>query len=301
MTNNPFSLPGRPDPVEALDPLSGDPVEVLKHYVAVDNTEEAFRQFSGTVPDPAELMKRGQLIVAMGIDGGGKSSLINKCAWAIGEAITAAGFQLHAIDTRGQAAVTDEQEVRIGQVADFVLLALRRAGVVTIEGTDLERLENDPVSLYSRLGLLLEGDVIVVVRLPPAERLEEIVQYAQLSHPRLVFFAELRGKFGHDAVRSRTDKSYHRRPIVLEVGPLGAGHGEAFVKRRFELNNHSNVDPKLEPAVVEQMISSRQPSIREFQTFLYLMYERMRASSKAPKNITWQYALESYYKSGDEL
>src|SRR5690349_20444271 len=183
MNDNPFSLPGRPDPWEALDPLSGDSAEVLNHYVAVDNTEDAFLQFSGTFPDPDELTKRGQLVVAMGMDGGGKSSLINRCAWAVNEKVNAAGFQPLLIDTRGQATVTDEMDVRIGQVADYVLLALRRAGMVELEGGDLERLEKAPVGLYSRLELLLKGKVIVLVRLPGAERLEEIVQYAQFSHP----------------------------------------------------------------------------------------------------------------------
>jgi hypothetical protein len=301
MNDNPFSLPGRPDPGEALDPLSGDPAEVLKQYVDVDHTEEAFRQFSGIFPTPAELMKRGQLVVAMGMDGGGKSSLINRCAWAVKEKLDAAGLQPLLIDTRGQAAVTDEIEVRINQVADYVLLALRSEGMLTLEGSDLGRIESAPAALYSRLGLLLKGNVVVLVRLPRAELIDEIVQYAQLSHPRLVFFAELRGKFGLDALRSGMEGSYHRRPIALEVGPLGAGHGEAFVNSRFEQSEHPNLDPKLEPAVVEQMISSRQPSIREFQKFLYLMYERLRASSNSPTNITWEYVLESYYQLGDEL
>jgi hypothetical protein len=111
-----------------------------------------------------------------------------------------------------------------------------------------------------------------------------------------VFFAELGGTLDHDTVRSRMEKSYHRRPIVLEVGPLGAGHGKTFVDKRFEQSGHPNIDPKLGPAVVERMISSRQQSIREFQNILHFMYEGLRTSSNPPRNITWKYVLESYYK-----
>jgi len=301
MNKNPFSLPDRRDPWDALDPLSGDPAQVLKQYVAVDNTEDAFLHFSRTLPRPDELTRRGQLVVAMGMDGGGKSSLINKCAWLAKEKIEAAGHQAVEIDTRTEATVTDSMEARVAQVAESVAFALGRAGIATIEERDRERLAKEPVWLYSRLRYMVAEKVIVLIRLPRTERIEEIVQYAQFSQPQLVFFAELGGKFGESVVRPRVDGSGHRRPILMEVGPLGKGHGAAFVENRFELNELTNTQPVLEPAVVEKMISSRGPSIREFQNFLYLMYERLLSLPKAPEKITWRDVLEAYYQLGREL
>jgi hypothetical protein len=301
MNNNPFSLPGRPDPWEPLDPLGDDSAEVLKQYVAVDNTEEAFVQFKGSLPGPPELTRRGQLVVAMGIDGGGKSSLINRCAWEARRQIEDGNLQAVLVDARDQAKVTDQMERRIAQVAEYVAFALERKGMVTVAEHDRERLRTEPVELYSRFRYYLEGDSIALVRLPRTERIEEIVQYAQLSHARLIFFAELGGAFGLEAVRSRLEDTGPRRPIILEVGPLKKGHGAAFVEKRFELSRHANVDPKLGPEVVEKMISSRGHSIREFQKFLYLMYERLGHSPNAPSRITWRYVLEAYYQMRDEL
>ncbi|GAB1639732.1 hypothetical protein [Krasilnikovia sp. MM14-A1259] len=301
MNVNPFSLPGRQDPRDPLDPLSGDPVEVLKQYVAVDNTQGAFRQFTRAVPDPSELMRGGQLVVAMGMDGCGKSSLINRCAWQAQTDIEAAGLQSVAVDARWQAGVTDSMDARINQVAGYLRDALRRRGMVTIDDSDLQQLREKPATLYSRLSLHLADNVVVVVRLPWTERIEEVVEYAQYAHPGLLLFCELRGKHGLDTVQSRLDRTDRGLPIVLEVGPLTRGHGRAFVEHRFQLSGHTNERPLLEPDVVERMISARRQSIREFQKFLYVMYESLQQSSNVPAAITWDYVLEFHYQMAKEL
>ncbi|MEU5552573.1 hypothetical protein ABZ738_22615 [Micromonospora sp. NPDC047793] len=300
MNKNPFSLPDRSDPWDALDPLSGDSAQVLDQYVAIDNTEEAFLQFERTLPRPDELTRRGQLVVAMGMDGGGKSSLINKCAWRAKAKVEAAEHQAVEIDTRSEATVTDQMDARLAQVAESVAYALHRRGIANFEERDRERLAGEPVWIYSRLQYMVKEKVIVLVRLPRTERIEEIVQYAQLSQPNLVFFAELGGKFAEGAVRPQVEGASHRRPILLEVGPLSRGHGAAFVENRFRLNDLTNTHPVLEPAVAEKMISSRRQSIREFQNFLYLMYEGLRSSSSLPERITWLDVLEVYYQLGRE-
>ncbi len=298
MSVNPFSLPGRQRPWDPLDPLSGDSSEVLNQYVAVDNTEEAFSQFSDAFPGSDELARRGQLIVAMGIDGGGKSSVLNRCAFEAKDRIERAGVQAALVDARGQAKVTDPRETRIGQVADFVSFVLTRAGLVSED----DELPPNPSELYSRLAYYLPGKAIVLVRLPRTELIEEIDDYAQFSHPRLVFFAELGGAYGEEAVRRKVEDLGQSRAIILQVGALGAGHGKAFVEKRFEINRHANVNPELQPEVVERLISSRGPSIRELQRFLYFMYEMLyRSPDATPPVITWEYALEAYYRVGDEL
>ncbi|WP_229069024.1 hypothetical protein [Actinoplanes sp. DH11] len=304
MFDNPFSLPSRQNPHDALDPLGGDGVEGLKLYVPVDNTETAFEQFERSFPGPRELTRRGQLIVAMGMSGCGKSALINRCAYRAMELVKGADgdsgkLQPVVIDARRQTNNTDPSNARVERVSRHVRDFLEGRDLVKIPDRRQELLDSQPNEIYSALEFSLKSrDVVVLVLLPRFELVESLVEYAQLSHPHVVFLAELRG--GHDVqyVRQQLESSDRNPAIVMNVGLMDDSHGWEFVQQRYRHNKHPVDKPRLDRQTVQEMVGSRQQPIREFQRTLYLLYEQLRQAPKPPASIDFEYVARFYYQIG---
>ncbi|MDI6104016.1 hypothetical protein QLQ12_36045 [Actinoplanes sp. NEAU-A12] len=301
MIPNPFALPGRSDPFAALDPFAGDASEVLKLYVDVDHTEEAFQQFERAFRAPRELTGRGQLIVAMGESGCGKSALINRCAWHACTLLKNAGLEPLVVDVRDQGRDTENHVQRIEQISKFLIRYLYRKQYLDITQTEYEELIKDPAAVFADLGLYLSGEeTVVVVRLPRTELPTEITAWANKTHARLLFFAELRGEHDAAAISEQSRGAEQLPTVALEVKLLGLGHTAAFVRHRMERANHPADGPQLHDDVARRVDTTRGWTIRELQKLLFYFFEE-RCRTDRGGDIHWQDLLEYFMRDADRL
>jgi hypothetical protein len=304
MRENPFSLPQREDPDRALDPLGLDGEEGLNLYVPVDNTETAFEQFERSFPKPRELTRRGQLIVAMGRSGCGKSALINRCAYRAMKLVEQADgengkLQVSVIDARGRTSASDRSEKRVPAVAEHVRDCLESEQLLKVPTErQKERLAEDASRIYALLeNLLVRRDVVVIVLLPRVELVEDLEAYAALSHPNVVFFAELNGGYPADLIQSRLDMAERHAAIVMKVGLMDDRHGWDFVQKRYDGSNYPREKPRLARATVRRMIGSRLQPIREFQRTLYLLHQEVNKKPNHPRVINFNHVRDVFYWS----
>jgi hypothetical protein len=293
MPGNPFSLPGRVDPREPLDPRDGRDTDEL-YLDDMDNTGAAYRKFRDEFANPKDLQRRGRLVIATGPEGCGKTALINRCAWWARSELERVGLTAAVVDARGDVIESQPFEVRVQSVCRRLADRLRHWNLLQ-RSEEFQRYREIPEDVCSYLTDYLVPDTVVIVLLPPSEVKAELVRYAGLSREKLMFFAEVREREQLDAVAETLRLPGGRRATLLEVGPLAEAHGWLFVDNRMRRSGLRDSVPPLTEDTMRQMTGGRAISIGELQGLLYELYEEALASTPPPSEVTWDYIKQFYW------
>jgi hypothetical protein len=293
MPGNPFSLPGRVDPREPLDPRGRDSDKL---YLDMDNTEASYRRFRDEFANPGDLQRRGRLVIAAGPEGCGKTALINRCTWWALSALKQVGLTAAVIDARADAIASHPVEVRVQTVCRRLADRLRNWNFLQ-RSEEFRRYRENPEDVCSYLTDYLVPDTVVIVLLPPSEVKSELVEYARLSREKLMFFAEVREREQLDAVAEKLRLPGGRRATLLEVGPLAEAHGWLFVDNRMRRSGVRDSVPALTEDTMRRWTGTRPISIGELQGLLYKLYEEVLAATQPPNEVTWDYIKEFFYRN----
>jgi energy-coupling factor transporter ATP-binding protein EcfA2 len=277
---NPYLLPGTANrPHAPLCPF--ETTEHEKYYVPVDNTQVAFERFREEIGDAESLRQEGRLVVATGQQGCGKTSLINRCATWLAEALPH-GEIISLVD---ESSASDPIEHRLTLVYECLLADLAERRVLTTEQLQelAERRDNLELgyrTLSSRLDAL-ESDLVLIVVLPPSEDLvREIEHYARFARRKILFFAESSYVDYVDRHWAQIRRACRAEPVLLKVGPLEDGDGWLFAQSRQELHPDAGVYPKVSEETMLRVTTRGYPtSIGQLQTLLHGVYEDLRRRS----------------------
>jgi hypothetical protein len=306
-TMNPFALPGmRDNPYQPLRPWK-EPAH-HDYYVRVDRTEEAYSEFKQRVDGP-ESLTHGRLVVVIGGQGCGKSSLVNRCAAWAHSVLRAGGITAEIIDLTMECEDNQSIRDRMTQVCSLITgeLALGRRmsrGILS----ELKARQDSPELLYRYLSGVLnlaagEGLALVVL-LPPSHDLEEeIVRYAGLVHPRLVFFAESSYLEDRGDWRVKLERATRARPappIVLTVGMLQNDDCWRFAHDRLERHDEDRMIPRVSETTMSRVVQARRTAwtIEQLQRLLFGVYGEILQRSAPVTEVTFEDITEYYFSYG---
>ncbi|MEV8442094.1 hypothetical protein AB0425_32350 [Actinosynnema sp. NPDC051121] len=297
---NPYEVPdldvGRSKP---LCPLKYEEHE--RYYVPVDHTEEAFAQFKAAIGDVSAVKRDGRLVVAVGDELCGKSSLLNRCAAWMSKELADAATEVHVLNLVDACEVNVFRPERQRQVYTSVVDELERHELLLpSKVTVLREREEKLASGYFYLSRNLRRDAVLVVLLPPSELPEELVGYAQFAQERLVFMAEIAEANLSDRKWSDVAGASASPPILLQVGRLKAGDGWTFVESRHRLHPNGADSPKVTEKAVQQVISAWNPSIGQLQRLLYGIHNEMldQPRRKASAEISFAEITRLHFMTG---
>lgn len=278
---NPFVVPGWEE--SPLRPLC--PWRYTAHdefYVDVNHTLAAFQEYTRRMATAETLREDGRLVLVTGESGCGKTALINRCAhWTRGRL---AEHELSGVIvdlTRDGSQQSVDERMRL--VTERLLDELAHNGLLSPEA--LAGFEGvRPGRVYAGLGNVLPGNVVLIVLLPPAEVIGEIVAYAGLARRRLLFFAE--SSYLDHAQVSRVRESVPEPPITLSVGPLNPGDVQRFVEDRLDRHRRRGNYPRIS---VETMNKAAMPlrSIAQLQLILCEVYEERSRQNSGYTDDDW--------------
>jgi hypothetical protein len=249
---NPFSLPD--PPVDLLCPWRDASHREL--YVDLDNTGPAFEKFVHEMGDLTTLSAYGRLVLVSGESGCGKSALLHRCVdWVI-EELRSKGLRSTHVDlTRvleGRPQMKIEE--RLSEACKSLFTRLVRDQVLDPADAALLKPDRaDPDVVYPLYPVVLGDDHVLIILLPsPGDLVNEVIRYAALVEPRLLFVLESALFEERNVYTIRNTRGALIPPITLNVGPLRPGDAKAFIKDR--LTRHS--DRGIYPGMTEETMDA---------------------------------------------
>lgn len=278
---NPFLVPGwEESPLRPLCPWRHQAHDKL--YVDVNHTLAAFQKYTRRMSAVENLREDGRLVLVTGESGCGKTALINRCAHWTRDQLAGHGVRGEIVDLTRDGSQQSVEE-RMGLVAERLVDELAHNGV--LPPAVHEGIRGLPPSrLYAGLGNALPADVVLIVLLPPAEVVREVVAYAGLARRRVLFFAES-SYFDHAQI-SRVRESSPEPPVLLSVGPLNPGDVRRFIEDRLDRNRRRGRYPRIS---VETMDRAAGPlrSIAQLQRILSEVYEERGRQDSGYTDSDW--------------
>lgn len=273
---NPFLIPGEANPVAPLRPWRHP--EHNTYYVPIDNTHHAFGRFQEEI-DFDSVPAHGRFVVVTGQEGCGKTALVNRCTNWLKNSLADTGLDMlicdFTLDCRLEHAVDERMSLICRRLMDE--LKVRRV-LTEPQFKDLNEHRDKPNDVYPYLSAVLEPNLVVVILLPSAELVSELVRYASLVRPKIVFFAESPSVDGLEARRAEITRLLRVPPIELNVGPLRPDDGWLFASDR--LNKHAREKdkfPGLSKQTMQRVTRGGKLSIKKLQEILCGVYkERLR-------------------------
>ncbi|WP_157984659.1 hypothetical protein [Lentzea terrae] len=273
---NPYQVPPAGSGLGPLCPYAHPEHE--DYYVPVDNTENSFETFKRMLGDAARLRDDGRLVVALGWDGCGKTSLLNRCAaWVQG----CLGDDCHVVSMGKMSRERETVEERQRNVFQSLIYELGDRELLTpehrLEMTGALDKHNLNIGYYyvSRY-VLKPKNAVLVILLPRTEIREEVENYARWAHPNLVFLAESRMS---DAVIAHWPviQQVHNPslPIRLDVGTLTENDGWAFVQARKGDRTDALGYPFVAEETIRRVTAQRELSIGELHDLLHGVYQEL--------------------------
>ncbi|MEU3642842.1 hypothetical protein AB0E59_05605 [Lentzea sp. NPDC034063] len=298
-----------------LVPLGGDgPGPLCPHtdpthedfYVPVDHTLVAFEQFKASIGNAAKIRANGRLVVALGWDGCGKSSLLNRCATHLKSVLRQNDGQCLVFSFVDACRDSDTVEEREKAVYQCLIDELENRDMLLPKHR--EELRERTLKLkYRYLSNFVLGNTAVVILLPRTELEQEVESYAHWTHRNLVFLAESRqveAVRGHWAkIRSASQGSV---PIQLEVGKLEPDDGWAFVQARNGHRSDGEVYPFVSKETIRAVIAAKEFSIGELHNLLFRLFEEILAEgansgplgSGLTGEVTYNTITDFYFRRG---
>lgn len=270
---NPFSIPGEANPVAPLKPWRHP--EHDDYYVPIDHTHEAFSQFQDEMGDLCSLLVHGRLVVVSGQEGCGKTALVNRCAKWLRDGLASVGVYVLIFDLTLECRLEHAVDERMSHICRRLTDELKIRQVLTEpQLKDLTGYQGKPDAVYPYLSSVLEPSVSIAVLLPPTELVNELVRYASLVRPKIVFFAERSSVDGIAAHRAEITRLLSMPPVELDVGPLRPEDAWRFASDRLARNS---LDKSRFPGLIEQdmhrVTSGGTLSIRWLQRILHGVFK----------------------------
>jgi hypothetical protein len=237
---NPFVLPTmEPNPLQPLVPWKVP--EHGDYYVPVDDTQTAYDRFQAAVYHPQTLRDHGRLVVVLGSTGCGKTSVLARCVGWMKAQLPTIGVDPFVLDCSQQVdrGTPADRRERMNGVCQYVARQARmRLSLSQNFATYLRESESSPADLYSVLGDILDAishstDAVLIILLPDTDLSEEIVEYAQMVHPRLVFCLESTAVGRSIPWPDRMLEQAAAPPIELRVSALKPTDTKLFANERL--------------------------------------------------------------------
>lgn len=301
---------GQPvNPFRVLGPLCPwDDLGHYDYYVSVDRTQRSFDEFTVQLSgDVGSVLKQGRMVITLGDEGCGKSSLNNRCVAWLSNRLTELDITPLIVDltmlTAGNAPVATVERMR--QVCEALIDQLevdrRLDGGVLAE---LRSRQEAPDKMYHYLSLVLTRiassgpNLALLVLLPSADLAPEIVKYVSLVRPRLVFFAESSTLKPDGSWQSGLDRLGKAPPIMLSVGQLGPEDGWRYVEHRLRRHDSTVQVPSLHRETMARVVQPGGPSvtIARLARLLFGVYEAVLASPAPPPEVTFADITNFFYE-----
>jgi energy-coupling factor transporter ATP-binding protein EcfA2 len=297
---NPFGLPGLDgEPSRPLCPWDEPRDDV--YYVAVDSTQEQFDAFQLKLGDPANLTRKGRLVLVTGHQGCGKTSLVNRCARWAHERLASSGIRGEIVDLTADGTESQSVEKRMATVCGRLIDELAYRKRLSADAVADLRTAQDQLDItYPKLkNVLAETEVVVIILLPPSGELrDEIVNYAKLARARILLFAE--SSYPEVASACKAQLRPADAVIYLAVSPITLDDGWRFVSDRLA-KNPQDVAPQINEATVRSIVaeSRRAMSIKELSLILHRVFDE--AIKELAPEVDFDYIKSFYYAVGGNL
>ncbi|MET9225514.1 hypothetical protein [Lentzea sp. NPDC003310] len=273
----------------------------------VDHTLAAFEQFKDAIGDASLIRVTGRLVVAVGWDGCGKTSLLNRCATHLKTVLRGQGKgQCLVLSFVDACRDSDSVEVRENAVYECLIDELENRDM--IKPHHREKLRGRDLKLgYLYLSKFVLGDTVVVLLLPRVEIEQEVEDYAHWTHKNIVFLVESRQI---EAVRAHwpkiRDACRGSTPVQLEVGKLEPDDGWAFVQARNCHSADGEKHPFVSQETIRAVIRAKEFSIGELHNLLYGLFEEILAEransgslgSGLTDEVTYSTITDFYFRRG---
>jgi Trypsin-like peptidase domain len=312
MPRNPFVLPTMElNPLQPLVPWKFPEHE--DYYVPVSDTQTAYDAFRAAVNyDARALRDHGRLVVVLGSTGCGKTSLLNRCIGWMRAELMAAGVQplvLECNDPVDLGRPMDRRERMNAVCQDVARLAARSLDLDWNFVTELRENESRPADLYELLGDILNRishsrNAVLIILLPDTDLSEEVIAYAQMVQPRLIFCLTSTAVGRPIPWPARMRERTAAPPIALRVRPLAPHEITLFVNERlvryYEGTFHDEAGvPKIGEDVMSELSGSpAAATIAGLVRFMVGIYEHIRSQPPPHPQITMQdvtrYLLATY-------
>lgn len=295
---NPFSIPGAGSiPAPPLCPWGEGTSAHEDYYVAVDNAQAAYEQFTAVLDTSPDLGRIGWLVLVTGAEGCGKTSLVNRCVNGLRTHLAERSINLTIAPADPNPTGSTGQ--RMEKVCQSVIDLPKVAGLLPADlVTWLDEHCGDPARFYRRLSSALPANRVLAVLLPPSELTEEVHQYLMLCPSKIVFFAE--SASSEVAAQAAELRSSRAQITTLGVTPLREGDGRSFSKARMRRHDGKGPDVDVEAAerMVAACLSGRGLPIGRLQSLLYGAYEEALSRQDAARvRITYDYLADYVVRS----
>ncbi len=284
---NPFLVPGlEDDPEQALCPWDENMSDHDNYYINIGGSQNTYETFQQTVRDGSGLIKNGRLVIVLGQDGCGKTSMINRCVYWIITELRPHGFDARVIDLRTLPQNQSVQERIKAAASLFADLVLQEDVLAANLSIDIAQRKDEPANLYQLTSRQLAKKFLLLVLLPPITLIEarteltrEITDYAKLVAGRIVFFMEitLPGE-SFDMVPSPATSP---APIRLTVHPLTSDDSVLFGLSRLRLDDPPADYPIMNDETLQDLVlkSAKPRSAKFLQKVLHGVYEQRRTEN----------------------
>lgn len=213
-----------------------------EYYAAIKGTERPFDEFVASVNDMAVLSDDGQMVLAVGGHGCGKTSLINRCVRHVQLMLPKEARALVVPVSNpigGPTGLTNRMKfvceaITDGLESDRVVATPEQIG-------RLNAVVDQPDRFYRKLGDTLDDAIVLIVLLPSTDLLDEILTYAQLV-PRKTLLLIESASFStkEDVFRPAGIKSV-AAPMTLEVERIRLDEIRTFVRHRLDHPRHQGM------------------------------------------------------------
>jgi energy-coupling factor transporter ATP-binding protein EcfA2 len=298
---NPFALPGKNgDHRQPLCPWSV--AEHANYYVDVDHLGTSYEKFQQDFADPTGPLAEGRTIVAIGREGCGKTSLVNRCAYWLKDHL-GDGVDGRIVDLRTTGKSSESVEERMNSAAKRMVRHLTVRRMVSESAAKmLAECGGDPEDVYPLISEILPEKMALILLLPPlTDASGELVDYARFTGRGIFFFTE--SVYGN-VIESQLTTIWHEsavQPIVLKVGLLSEKDGETFRTARLGDEVPGEFPLMADDDILK--ITRMRPSIRYLQNILYQVYEERRQAGDRYErrySVTYYEVIDSYFKRATE-
>jgi energy-coupling factor transporter ATP-binding protein EcfA2 len=278
---NPFLIPGREDaPMSTLCPWKDAAHTDL--YIEIDNYGPALADFQSQFTTLSLLEETSRLAVVTGESGCGKSALRNHCAhWLKGQLgepkceIVDLSREIDLTHKNQENRVIDIRK-RIAHVSERLVKRLAKLDLIDGAASDAFARAKTPDLIYADLATAMENkgqpEVVLILLLPSADLPAEIEQYASMSGPRIVFFAES-SYLRHPQLNSIVaDNDMEVPPATMEVGALSSTDIKLFIETRYEQRAKDGVFPRLDDDILDQLTTTKDMSVARLQQHMTGLY-----------------------------
>ncbi|HEV2783692.1 MAG TPA: hypothetical protein VGX25_30260 [Actinophytocola sp.] len=277
------------------------------YYVSVDDTDQAFKDFTQEMDDPTTLLHEGRLALVTGDSGCGKTALVHRCADDVARRLDGIGRTTEIIDLTDVLNGRRQQptiDARMAIVCDRLFGALKSRGALRSDAVEELASDRDlPDRVYPYLPDALVDGIVLVVLLPMVELADEVMRYAAYATERMLFLVES-SLLTKDEVSGviRAQEAWGRL-IGLHVGPLKRGDVARYVNDRLDRHSTDGDYPLMSEETMSR-VEPRLQSVAQLQRALYGTYkERLRKAVRYDRSssVTEQDIvdfLKSQYRDG---